>query len=255
MVEKIKNKRGQVTIFVIIALVIVGAVIFLFLLKRPAKLEVSAEENPQLFLQKCVREETLNAINIMLSQGGFILPENYKLYKNDKVEYLCYNEGYYNPCISQHPMYINELREEMKNYLKPKIEDCFASLRRELQKRNSDVSMGVSDINIELMPSRIEITINRKITITKSGEARSFDKFEIITISNLYDLGNAAIEIANMEGKYCNFEYVGYMLLNPQFDIDKFSMSDGTKMYSIEDKRTGEKLKIAIRGCVAPPGI
>lgn len=256
MDEKVGNKKGQITIFVIIAIVIVGAVIFLFLFRKQAVLDVPVEENPQLFLQKCIREETLNAVNIMLPQGGFIEPKNYKTYQNNKIEYLCYNEGYYNPCVNQHPMYINELRAEIANYLKPKVDDCFSSLRSELQKRSIGVSLdSKNEVAVELMEGKIEIIANKKISITTGNHANNFEKFETVVVSDLYGLANTAIETANMEGKYCNFEYLGYVLLRPELDIDKFTMSDGTKIYSIENKKTREKLNIAIRGCVAPAGI
>ena len=256
MDEKMINKRGQITIFIIVAIAIVGAVIFLFLFRKPAILSVPVEENPGLFLQKCIREETLKAVNKMLPQGGFIEPKNYKIYENNNVEYLCYNEGYYGPCINQHPMYINELRAELINYLKPRVEECFSSLKSELQKRNIGVSTGSdSEIEVELMKERIEVIATKKISIIKDDGTNNFERFETIVVSDLYGLANVAIEAANMEGKYCSFEYVGYMLLRPELDISKFTMSDGTKIYLIENKRTREKLKIAIRGCVAPPGI
>lgn len=256
MAEKMTNKRGQITIFVIASIAIVGAVIFLFLFRKPAVLNVPAEENPGLFLQKCIREETLKAMGIMFPQGGFIEPRNYKIYENNKVEYLCYNEGYYSQCINQHPMYVNEVKAELANYLKPKIEDCFSSLKSELQKRNRGVSIGTdSEIEIKAMSGKIEVVAKKKISITSGGETNNFERFDTIIVSDLYGLASAAVEAANMEGKYCSFEYLGYMLLRPEIDISKFTMSDGTKIYSVESKKTKEKLNIAIRGCVSPAGI
>ena len=250
-----RGRKGQVTLFVIIAMAIVGALIFLFLLKRPVKLEVPAEQNPQLFIQKCVREKTLEGVEIMLPQGGFIAPENYKLFENKKVAYLCENRGYYFPCVNQHPMYLNELRSEISNYITPKVDQCFGDLKLELYKRNAEMKIEDGAVSVDLIPGEIQVIVNKKVTITKGTQTQKFDKFEVGMVSRLYDIGNVALEIANQEASYCNFEYVGYMMLHPDFSIRKEARTDGTKIYSIKDKKTDEELFIAVRGCAIPPGI
>ena len=63
------------------------------------------------------------------------------------------------------------------------------------------------------------------------------------------------MEISNQEAKYCYFEYVGYMLLYPKMDIEKFAMSDSTKIYTLKDKKSDKEMNIAIRSCAIPPGI
>ncbi|HLC52957.1 MAG TPA: hypothetical protein VJK03_00280, partial [Candidatus Nanoarchaeia archaeon] len=64
-----------------------------------------------------------------------------------------------------------------------------------------------------------------------------------------------AIEISSQEAKYCYFEYVGYMILHPEFDIQKTALSDSTKIYTIKDIRTEEVMRIATRSCAIPPGV
>ena len=44
------------------------------------------------------------------------------------------------------------------------------------------------------------------------------------------------------------------MILYPEYDIRVYMMEDTTKIYTIENKKTGEILKMAIRGCVMPAG-
>ena len=63
------------------------------------------------------------------------------------------------------------------------------------------------------------------------------------------------MEIASQEAKYCNFENVGYGIIYPEFRVDVFPMSTGSKIYTILYKKSGEKMNIAIRSCVIPPGI
>ena len=93
------------------------------------------------------------------------------------------------------------------------------------------------------------------MTIRERGNTQIIDGFDVQIISPLYDLVNVAVEIANQEAKYCYFEYVGYQVLYPNFDIRKFAFSEGTKIYTIKDKYSDKEMNIAIRSCAIPPGI
>ena len=86
----LRKKRGQLAIFVIVALVIVFAVVFFLLLRRGVKLDIEEEFNPQSFVRTCTKQSIQQALEIVMPQGGVIEPSNYKLYNNNKVEYICY---------------------------------------------------------------------------------------------------------------------------------------------------------------------
>ena len=63
-----------------------------------------------------------------------------------------------------------------------------------------------------------------------------------------------AHEIVSQESQFCYFEYLGYMLLYPEYKIDKFRTSDETIIYTIDHKDSKEMFRFAVRGCVIPPG-
>jgi hypothetical protein len=110
-----KNRRAQVALWVIVAIVIVGIIALMFYLyKGPSITPVAEEVNIQLSIKKCARDAVNEAVDKMLPQGGFIEPENYKVYKNIEVTYLCQNIGYFKPCINQHPMFLSEEIDEIK---------------------------------------------------------------------------------------------------------------------------------------------
>ncbi|PJC23959.1 hypothetical protein CO058_00935, partial [candidate division WWE3 bacterium CG_4_9_14_0_2_um_filter_35_11] len=79
-----KNHSAQVTIFIIVAIVIVALGILIYLLYP--KIESSlggGEENPQTFMQNCLEENIAGTVDILSSQGGSMNPENYFLYNNE----------------------------------------------------------------------------------------------------------------------------------------------------------------------------
>lgn len=252
-----RNKKSQVTIFIIIAIVLVAAILALFLLKGKTikELITGSFPNPQEYIEKCVKENTENALAIMMPQGGYISPENYKMYNNIKIAYLCYNQNYYLPCINQEPLYLEHLKQEIKSYINPKIDDCFYSLKQDYEKKNYGVNLDSGDINIELNPKQVNIEINRKLALSKNEETKIYEKFKVKVNSPLYDLAIITQEIVNQEAKFCYFEYLGFQLLYPEYSIEKTDVNGETKIYSIKEKISGKQLNFAVRSCAMPAGM
>lgn len=251
----IKNKIGQMAVFVIIGLVMAAAIGLYFVFQKKPVITGAEEYDVQQFIEKCVQKHASEAEKIMLPQGGFISPVNYKRYNSTEVSYLCKNIGYFKPCINQHPMLINEMSSELHGYLEPRIEECFTILGQDLEKKNYAIQQGILNLSISLAPERIYVDITKPITLSKQDAVKTFEHFPITIISPMYDLGEVAQKIASQEAVYCYFEYVGYMLLYPKWDIRKFTMSDATKIYTITDKEKEAVMNIAIRGCAIPAGI
>jgi len=69
-----------------------------------------------------------------------------------------------------------------------------------------------------------------------------------------FDLVRVARVIVNSESQFCHFEYNGYMLLYPEYDIRRIDYQD-SKIYRVIDRRTGSEFKFAVRSCAFAPGI
>lgn len=252
-------RRSQVTIFIIVAIILIAAVVGFFLIFYKIKPQIFKPSitEPQSYIDKCAKDAASEAIEIMMPQGGYIEPRNYRLYKNDKIAYLCYTNLFYKTCVMQEPVYIKHLEDEITEYIAPKIESCFQYLKEELEKQDYKIDMGDMKTATELATKIVRINIERVFVMSKNEETRKFDLFKTAFNSPLYNLAITAIEIANQEAKYCNFEYLGYMVFYPEFNIDKKSVGQGqeaSKIYIIQDRYTGKKLNIAIRSCAIPAG-
>lgn len=254
---KMIYKKGQVTIFIIVAIIIIALIMLFFLVKSKGGMPFFQQSmpNPYEYMEKCVKDNVNEAINLMLPQGGYLSPEHYTNYKDNKVEYLCYTKEYYKPCINQNPLLIEHLKKEIKRYSEGKIKDCFYALENEYKKRNYNVETGSMTFDIELEPNQAIANIKKKIEIKKNEETRKFDNFKFKINSPIYDFGIISEEIANQEAKFCYFEYLGYSLLYPSFKINKDEINSDTKIYTIEEKASKKKMTIAIRSCAFPAGI
>lgn len=253
----IRGKRSQIAIFVIIAVIILATIIFFFLVseKKVPTVSKPTMTDPEQYIEKCARDAASRAIDFMMPQGGYIAPSHYKLYENNKVQYLCYTNLFYETCRNLEPIYIGHLQQEITQNITPVVEDCFAELKKQLVDSGYTVDTGTMSLETELLTGTARVNIDRKFVISKQGETRRFDKFSSVFNSPLYGLAIVAQEIANQEAKYCNFEYVGFMLLYPKFSIDKKAVGSGkesSKIYIIGDTNSGKKLNIAIRSCAFP---
>jgi len=251
------NKSGQISIFVIVAIVLAVSIVIVFIVSRGGKPVISTgqEETPQRFIDSCIRDASGGVIVKMFAQGGVIEPRDYVTYGNSKIAYLCKNVNYYEPCVNQYPRYITHLHDELLNAIRDDVQGCFNSLKAELEAKNYVVQMSTFSMNLELKPSVIEFDIPTRMKIEKNGVVQDINGFNTKVKSSLYDTGVVVNEILRQEAEYCNFENVGFSLLYPSFDIRRNGLSDGTKIYDIKYKLTGEEMILAVRGCVIPQGI
>lgn len=249
-----KSKHAQVTIFIIIALIIVVLIAMVFLVWRKPTISFAPETDPQKYIESCTKTSVKEALDILSPRGGSINPENYKLYEEIPRRYLCYNENFYLACINQEPMLIEHIEKEITNYINPEIENCFSSFKEELEKKGYNIQIGEMNITTELKTRKVFVTIDRKIQLNKNQEERSFDNFKFQITHPIYDLANVAMEIINQESKYCNFEYIGHMIFYPRYNINKFVAGDSSKVYTVSEVVSGKEFVFAIKGCVVPPG-
>jgi len=255
---KPRNKKAQIAIWVILALVLAGGIILFFTLERGPILGAGAAVfNPEQYIEKCTETAVNEAVDLLLPHGGFLEPKNFKVYNGTNISYLCLHSGYFRPCTNQHPMLVNEVSDEIKSYISPRIESCFGNLKNEIEKRDSviELSAAPTEFNVSMAPGKVFVNIAKNVKITEKETTRTFEKFDVEVANPIYDFTNVALDIVNSEAKYCTFLYVGYMLSYPRWDVRIFVMSDSTKIYTIKDKESGKKMNIAIRGCAMPPGM
>lgn len=248
-----KNKKAQLTIFIVIALIIVAGIALIFVIWRKPAIEISPSANPEIYIEKCMKDYTEEALEILMSQGGDIKPEGSVIYQSKELVYLCYNANFYRHCINQRPMLIEHIEQEITNYLGPKMRACFTSFRQELEKRNYNVDVGGMNITTDLQTRKVVITVERILEIEKNQETRKFEKFKVQVINPVYDIAEIAMEIANQEAEYCNFDTTGFMIIYPKWDIRKFRV-DSDIIYTIKEVATNQEFKFAIRSCAMPAG-
>jgi hypothetical protein len=257
------KKRGQVTIFIIIAIIIVAGVGLFLMFKGGIIPQIGGktEENPSVFMQTCMQDSVQDVLNTLANQGGFMENELYKKFRfSEEEDYtdiplLCYTKDYYVPCINQKPMYISQINQEVKDATALIVQECFDSLTSSLQKKNDAVDVTYNGFEVEFQEGRIVFNIDSRIVLTNSGETEIQESFSIIHPTKFYNLAKVVQEIVSQEAEYCNFENIGFMAFHPEYNIKQFRTSDSILIYRVKHKETGEQFKFAVRGCIRPAGL
>lgn len=249
-----KIKKGQITIFIIVGIVIVVGIIMTIYFIGKVDVESPADLTPKSFVNNCVRDSIEKSIEKMLSNGGEIIPSQVILYQGNEWNYLCYQADFYQGCYNIHPMLEIQIEKEIVKDTQIEIQECFNSMREDLENRGFSVSGGAATYSIDLLPGYVAINLIKNIDISRGETAQNFMDFSTKVQSPIYDLVQVSRDIVNSESRYCNFEYNGYMLLYPKYNIRRISYSD-SKIYRIIYRKSKAEFKFAIRSCAFAPGI
>jgi len=249
------NKRGQVTIFIIVAILIVVVGALIYVLSPGLRSTLGPDsKNPYDFIKTCLEEDLEEIVEIISLQGGSMNPEHFFLYNDVNIEYLCYTPENYHACVLQKIAVEEDIEEEIKNQISPIVTFCFDEMDQSYSDQGYSISIRPGEITVNLLPKKIVTSLDYEVTLSKEDSNR-YNEFEIILDNNLYELIKIGKYIVEWEISFGGIDPLEIMGKYNFLDIDKFEMGDGTVVYSLKDKKTGGIFQLATRSYVFPPGI
>jgi hypothetical protein len=206
----------------------------------------------------CVRtnEKIDGKLSDILSQGGLKEPESYHRFSGVNIQYLCYTNKNWESCVMQYPFPHTKVRDEFKEDINPEIRECVEKMKTNFEKAGYSVSSrGDFEYSVEFIPDSILINARVPLTLSNKGAPVIFrEDIEIKKESGVYELLMISTSILNYEARYGDADTSPYMLVYPNVGIEKVLRDDGTKIYTLNDRTTGEKFSFAVRSWVMPPG-
>jgi len=249
------HKRGQISIFVIIAIIIVAVVAVIFIVQPGGiSLAQQGEVNPIASLKGCIEPEVQSAINLIAPQGGFANPQGFKQYQDVRIKYLCYTSEFYKTCTVQVPFVKNSFENELKSILDPKIETCVSNLEQEYEDRGFEVTKGTVESEIDIAPSNINVNFIVPLTVRKGDDVSQFDEFNVRIDSQMYELLNVAQSILDFEAELGDTDTSLFNQFYPSLKMKKVKLGDGTTIYILTNVVTSEAFTFASRSLAWPPG-
>jgi len=252
------NNKGQVTIFIIVAILVVAiavAVYFLFP-NLISNIRGGASVSPTEYIDDCMREKVLDTIDIASLQGGLYNvseAESYS-YLGYRVKYHCYTNQYYETCTVQYPLLISRFESEVKKEIEDSVDICFANLVDSYEEKGYSTYLeSINETSVEISPEKLFVEYGKKFEITK-GETDTYEDFYTLIESNLFQILSVAVSITRWEAEYGDAPHSIYMDWYPNLKIEKKLQLDGTTIYIIKDRATDEVFQFASRSAVLPSG-
>jgi hypothetical protein len=253
MIKRGLNKRAQITIFIIIALAIL-VIVFLIFINRGNLSTILSGKTPVQEIKECVEESLKEGVGIISVQGGSVNPQNYYLYQGNKVDYVCYTEEFYKTCVMQKPLLKQSIETELRDYIEPRVNNCMDSIKSSLENKGYSVSLKSPNISVELIPNNIVVNIDSDLILSKDT-TESYKSIKTDYASELYDLVMIASSISNWESRYGDSETMNYMMNYPSLKVEKKKQIEGTTIYILTERTSGEKFVFASRSLALPAGI
>lgn len=229
-----KLKRGQVTIFIIVAIVIVAAVVAYFLVSsslKTSKLSPTFEPIYNNFLQ-CIEEDTLVGIDIVGSQAGYIyLPEfepgsaympfsSHLDFLGNPIPYWYYVSG--NNLEEEQVPSENQIEEQLEQFLESKANTC---LFDGYYSQGFEINLGEPVFDVEIEETNVKVKLDRDLLISFEEETALIKNHEISVNSKLGKLYESAKKIYDFEQEELFLEKYGIDNLRLYAPVDGVEIS------------------------------
>lgn len=244
------QKRGQVTIFIILAVIIVTAIIVFF---SYSKLDFSTSSQKGLYIESCIENELQDFLAELALNAGQINPSFTTMYMDENISIICYTGEYHKPCVVQDPFLKQTFEDSLTKLMKPKIESCYETGIEELKSKGYDVVSGKLTYSISINPDgTIGVNLTAPTSISSEDTTARVENFEITIASNLYEVITVANSILQFETYYGDAEASSFMLYYPDLKIEKIRRDEGMKIYIITNEEI--KYRFASRSYAWPAG-
>ena len=260
------NRKSQVTIFIIIAVIIISAVALIFILKASDLKTLSPVDNPKGYMEDCMAKALDENLPLITKSGGLLNPKNSFYFNKTNVTMMCSTLFYEKLCTNAHPMLSVEIEKQIATSIKSRVDGCFAKVKDGFKNSNYKESSKENLILVSIMPKIIILKSDKKISYTKDDQTISIEGFTIKKESSLFDFIRLQTQIVNDELncqcglESCNADVVKLSMDNPNYEIQHFVASvgnpkfgDGEEVYTIKSILLNEEFNFALRNCVRRP--
>jgi hypothetical protein len=201
-------KRGQVTIFIIIAILLVGATALFFTFRdsfKVAGIPASIEPVYTTFLS-CLEEDVLTGIDVLESQGGYItlpdfeagspyMPFSSQLnFVGNEIPYWYYVSG--NNLQKEQVPLRSEMETQLADFIEEKISLCrFDNYYEE----GFEIKQGDGEAKVNILDGKVELSLGLNLEISRANDTALIGEHKISVKSELGNLYESARKIYEYE--------------------------------------------------------
>ncbi|MBI3032459.1 hypothetical protein HYY69_03210 [Candidatus Woesearchaeota archaeon] len=241
----IKRKKGQITLFIILGLIILLVVSLTLYLKGE---QITAKFDPELgkkvlidqditplqqYIESCLTQVADPLVKEIANSGGMFEPVVYRYYQQQKVNYLCLDAATKENHCENTFLTQQDIEKELSNNINKKLDACIdlnlfksQGFSIETEEKNTEVTIKDYEISIVLKYPLILKKDNLELQAETFSSTLNLDLGRLIKISNL---------IVNSELQEGSFDQIEFMKKHSDILINKHKPYPDI-IYSVKSK-------------------
>jgi len=235
------NKRGQLTIFIIIALIIVaGAGLFFMFREDLGLVKVPASIQPvyNSFLS-CLEDNVLFGIDVLETHAGYIylpdiesgsryMPFSSQLnFLGSNIPYWYYVSG--NNIQKEQVPSRKDMEKSLEQFIESKIRGCVFDNYYE---EGFEITQGKPKARVLIDDSKVRVDLNMNLNIVKEDDVTVIKKHRLNVNSKLGELYNSAKKIYNKEQEDLFLESYAIDVLRTYAPVDGVELTCSPKVWN-----------------------
>jgi hypothetical protein len=239
-----QKKRGQVTVFIIIAIIIIAGIVAFFLLRgRLTTGNIPSSIRPAYtsFLS-CIEEDTLTGAGILESQAGYIylpdfepgsayMPFSSQLeFMGNAVPYWYYVSG--NNIQKEQIPSKSKMEEHLGRYIEEKVKNCDLSLYND---QGFQIVFGEPKASVKINDRDIDVNLEMQITMSKEEDNAVIRNHNLNVKTNLGKVYDSAKKVYDYEQKQLFLENYAIDTLRTYSPVDGVEISCSPIIWSADE--------------------
>ena len=234
-------KKGQVSIFIIVAIVIVGAVLAYFIFRG----EIGGTEIPEELLpvfdyyQSCIEYEARGGIQLAGSQGGYVdvppyVPGSDYAPFSSHLNFFGFPVPYWyyvsaNGVIKEQVPAESEIERQLENYVEEGLRGCDFEL---FYQQGFNIQTGEPDVDFQIDDTTVKIKVNADLEVSK-GEVSARQSLHELNIETKFGkFYNLALQIYSDQKEKAFLEKQALDVLYLYAPVDGVEIQCGPKVWS-----------------------
>lgn len=238
------KKRGQVTVFIIIALVIVAGIVVYFVVRDNTSSAKIPKELAPVFEKylSCLEDETNAAASMAGTQGGHIYVDDYVPGSefapfSSELNFLGYPVPYWyyiagNGIIKENVPTKTTIQNEIKRYIEENVNNCDFE---DYYSKGYALDIGGPDATVVMNDGDISVTLNNPITVSSENASATKKEYKVVVQTKLGKYYALAREIYDKEKKEAFLENYTIDVLRLYAPVDGVELSCSPKIWKTQE--------------------
>ncbi len=225
-IEKMKYKKGQLTIFIIIGIILIASIALYFVFRGGIVQEYSIVDTGDVksFVDDCIEEVGSDVIKQVSEGGGYYFSSDKSTYSGLAI--------YYSAGESYVPTK-EEIEDEISNFVK---ENLFFCTRNFVDFPELEISQEDIDVSVFFNEESVNFEVDYPLRINKGDSSdllRDFEKTIPVRLGTLYDVSREIVQSSREE--IC-LSCILDLSLEKNLYVDMNDLNDSEVMFVVRDE-------------------